>query len=258
MATILSSVVSRCSGAHCAAFVPALKLQAPFQLAFSRRERMLHTPCRAEDSSSQDEELMAVRAPLRWVGMYPALALSFPALATPAQKARGDCGVSLDFVLDTGANTNTINAAVAMELGLQQVGEAPGGSGAGGAIGGGATFFLGSCELGDLPKEEQFEFVSGLTASALPVAQPAAAGLLGVIFLDSFPGGVEFRWGERTVAGAGDVAGSDPSSVTFFGDAKGVQKMMEGLVRVELVNVHIQTLLHSAVCMLPCVKGVCI
>ena len=62
---------------------------------------------------------MALRAPLRWIGPYPAVALSFPALTSPAQKARlltgegeaaGATGVTLDFVLDTAANTNTINA----------------------------------------------------------------------------------------------------------------------------------------------------
>lgn len=50
--------------------------------------------------------------------------------------------VSLDFILDTAANTNTINAQVASELGLEAVGEALPGVGAGGTIGGGMTFLL--------------------------------------------------------------------------------------------------------------------
>ena len=169
----------------------------PSRLPYSslrRRPPPLATAC-GDVSDSEEAEMMAVRSPLRWVGPYPALALRFPELATSAQQARGEKGVSLDFVLDTAANTNTINAAVAAELRLQQVGDVAGGTGAAGAIRGGATFMLGACELDDLSKDERFEFVSGLTASALPIASPAAAGLLGIAFLDSFPGGVEFCWG---------------------------------------------------------------
>ena len=43
----------------------------------------------------------------------------------------------------------------------------------------------------------EFMFMKGLTASALPVASPAAAGLLGLAFFNCFEGGVEFRWGHR-------------------------------------------------------------
>ena len=107
-----------------------------------------------------------------------------------------ETGVTLDFVLDTAANTNTINAQVAGPtsqggLELEQVGAIAGGVGAGGALGGGATFMLGLLysTCADAPKEERLVFMSGLTATALPVA-PAAAGLLGVAFLNSFAGGV--------------------------------------------------------------------
>lgn len=138
-----------------------------------------------------DDGPMALSAPLRWIGPYPAVALSFPALASPAQKARqltnpnqpANLGVTLDFVIDTAANTNTISAAVAGPTGaggleLQQVGRVEGGVGAGGAIGGGATYMLGGCELADLPKAERVMFMSDLTATALPVAAPAATGRL--------------------------------------------------------------------------------
>jgi len=56
--------------------------------------------------------VIGLRSPLRWIGPYPALALCFPELSTMAQVARGEKGVTLDFVLDTAANTNTINAQV--------------------------------------------------------------------------------------------------------------------------------------------------
>lgn len=175
----------------------------------------------AGSNAEEEEEAMCVRSPLRWAGPYPTLALRFPALATAAQKARGASGVSLDFIVDTAANVNTINARVASELGLAQVGSAPAGAGASGAIDGGATFMLGDCELDEVAEgEERFLFAAGLTASALPVAAPAAAGLLGVGFLFAFPGGVAFDWDSTTPA------------VTFFGDAIGSADATEGLCLV--------------------------
>lgn len=105
-------------------------------------------------------------------------------------------------------------------LELVQVGSIAGGVGAGGALGGGATFMLGNCELADTPTEERTVFMSGLTATALPVAAPAAAGLLGVAFLNSFAGGVEFVWG--------------PSSpqLNLYGDEAGTARLQEGLCSV--------------------------
>ena len=41
------------------------------------------------DGSVAEQELSAIRAPLRWVGPYPALALSFPEVATAAQREKG-------------------------------------------------------------------------------------------------------------------------------------------------------------------------
>lgn len=78
-----------------------------------------------------------------------------------------------------------------------------GGYGAAGEIDGALTFMLGDCSL-DLsvlgekkPDDEEQEdeiFMQGLTASALPVASPAAAGLLGLAFFYCFEGGVEMVW----------------------------------------------------------------
>uniref|UniRef100_A0A7S4J1K7 Uncharacterized protein n=1 Tax=Odontella aurita TaxID=265563 RepID=A0A7S4J1K7_9STRA len=159
--------------------------------------------------NAEDNETTAVRAPLNFIGPYPCLSLRFPELATVSQRERNVTGVSLDFVLDTAANTNTINAQVALELGLNKVGEALPGVGAGGAISGGDTYMLGDCELDGLPEDDRFTFMSGLTASALPVASPSAAGLLGVYFFNAFPGGVELSW---------DMSGSKPPAATFFSD----------------------------------------
>lgn len=79
-----------------------------------------HQPVSSESADSGDESFdvaspssSVVRAPLKFVGPYPCLALRFPHLATSSQRSRNETGISLDFVLDTAANTNTINAQVA-------------------------------------------------------------------------------------------------------------------------------------------------
>ena len=190
---------------------------------------------RQDAEPAGEDAVMALKAPLRWLGAYPAISLSFPALTSPAQKARqlsGDAsasGVTLDFVLDTAANTNTISAQVAGPtsqggLELTQVGSVAGGVGAGGEFGGGATYMLGNVELADAPKEERFVFMSGLSATALPIGAPGAAGLLGVAFLNSFAGGVEFCWGGGPGGrGGGGGAEGEPPSVTLYGDATGTE-----------------------------------
>jgi len=93
-------------------------------------------------------------------------------------------------------------------------------------LSGGDTFLLGDCELEDLVLEEvdaeveRFTFMSNLSASALPIASPSAAGLLSVSFLNCFAGGVMFQWGE----------GVKPS-VSFLDDGREVD---DGLERVEV------------------------
>jgi hypothetical protein len=102
----------------------------------------------------------------------------------------------LDFILDTAANVNTLHGAVAHELHLPVVGQALPGIGAAGALAGGATYALGDAQLEGVPGFNA-TFITGLTAAALPIASPAAAGLLSLAFLQSFDG-VEFTWGNRT------------------------------------------------------------
>jgi hypothetical protein len=217
------------------------------------------TPTNQPVVDSSDEEPMVLTAPLRWIGPYPAVALSFPGLSSPTQKARqlaGDAsasGVTLDFVLDTAANTNTVSAQVAAPtnsggLALQAIGAIGSGVGAGGLMGGGTTYMLGTAELADVPAAERVPFVTGLTATALPVAAPAAAGLLGVPFLNSFPGGVEFLWGRGPTGGAEAEVASDAAGVTagemgaldatpslrLYGDEGGIKRLREELSRVPL------------------------
>lgn len=182
---------------------------------------------------------MALRAPLRMLGPYPVLSLRFNDMATPdrlkeQQKQTDERGVALDFVVDTAANVNTINARLAADLGLTAVGFDEGGVSAAGALAGGTTFMLGTAQLNDLPKGERFDFLSNLTASALPVASPSGAGLLGVGFLFAFPGGVEFCWGDAAAAASpnGAATGGAAPSLTMFGDTSGTESLTDGLCEV--------------------------
>ena len=175
-----------------------------------------------QEEENNQEYGQSIRAPLKFMGPYPCLGLKFPNLATKAQQSRNVTGISLDFVLDTAANTNTINGQVAKELGLEVVGKALPGVGAGGAMDGGSTFLVGDCELEGLPKEEQFTFMQALTASALPVASPAAAGLLSLPFFHCFEGGVEFQWGDNT-----QEEGGLPPSITFYGPGESDATLQE-------------------------------
>jgi len=184
-------------------------------------------------SSSDASTNTAVRAPLKYIGPYPCLALRFPELATSSQRSRNVQGVSLDFVLDTAANTNTINQQVAKELTLEVVGSALPGVGAAGTISGGETYLLGDAQLEGLSEGEEFTFMTGLTASALPVASPAAAGLLSLAFLQCFEGGVEFTWGTNT-------NDATPPAVTFYGDS--VDTVLEGRTRVRIQRVPVTQL----------------
>lgn len=188
-------------------------------------EALLHT-----DSS-------VVEAPLKYIGPYPCLSLRFPELATPSQQQRNISGISLDFVVDTAANTNTINGQVAQELGLKIVGQAPGGLGTQGAILGGNTFLLGDAQLEGVPTEENVMFMTNLTAAALPVANPATAGLLSLAFLYTFPGGVEFTWG------AVDANGSVTTrpSIAFHGDSD-VSTVTQDMKRVSIQSLPITNL----------------
>jgi len=170
-----------------------------------------------DTSSLTSNQSSSVEAPLKYLGPYPAIGLRFPNLATPSQLERNVTGVSLDFVLDTAANINTINAQISKELSLEKVGNAPPGVSSGGALSGGETFLLGDTQLEGL-SEEPFTFMTDLTASALQIASPASAGLLGTAFLNCFQGGVEFAWGKVE---EGQI--TEAPSVTFHGEVEPIE-----------------------------------
>jgi len=162
-------------------------------------------------AAADDEDVAAVRARLRMLGPYPVLSLRFPDMVMPEQfieeqKLTGETGVALDFVVDTAANVNTINAQLAKDLSLEPVGYEPAGVSAAGPLAGGSQYNLGNIQLNDLPREERFTLMTDLVASALPVASPSGAGILGINWLFSFPGGAEFNWGDPAAAAAATIA----------------------------------------------------
>jgi hypothetical protein len=198
-----------------------------------------------EHSLFSTEPATSIRAPLTYIGPYPCLALAFPDLATPNQIQKNITGISLDFILDTAANTNTLNLAVAQELGLPVVGAALPGVGSAGVLAGGDTFLLGDAKLQGLPAEEgNFTFMTGLTASALPIASPAAAGLLSLAFLQCFTGGVDFYWGGPSRVE--QETSRLPPSITFHADAPNEQ-VLQGRTRVELHRIPVTQLLSVTV-----------
>ena len=192
-------------------------------------------------SPSQERDDTVVRATLKYLGPYPAVGFRFPQLATSAQRARGVSGVALDFLLDTAANTNTINRQIAEELQLEIVGQALPGIGSSGAISGGNTYVLGDTELeGVIPagasnsESGSFVFMQNLTASALPVASPASAGLMSLAFFYCFKGGVEFSWG-LSYGEEDGIATPNPPSIAFYAE-KGpmAASAVRGLSKVKI------------------------
>lgn len=164
------------------------------------------------DNHDQYDDSTAVRAPLKFVGPYPTLALRFPHLATLSQQSRNQTGVSLDFVLDTAANINTLHPQVASELQLKAVGEALPGVSASGLINGGTTYMLGDSQLDGIQDGSNFTFMTDLTASVVGVSNPGAAGLLSLAFFHAFDG-VEFQWSSQQHAESGAEL---PPAVTFY------------------------------------------
>ena len=262
------------------------------------------------NSSTGEEEkedvVFSIRAPLKFIGPYPCLGLEFPKLTTEAQRRRNTSknnatttdsatatpataatanknttaappavvvrGISLDFVLDTASNINTIQGPVVTELQLPQLFDAPAlpGITTTGRIAGGNTYVLGDAQLETIlledetgenekdndsnsindndddksdeddvtmagvcvEKNEDDVFMQNLTAAVLPgVANPAAAGLLGLAFFYCF-NGVEFSWGKQPQQQVNDdeqpsqlidgmlvrEPAKSSSSITFYGD----------------------------------------
>lgn len=125
MKTTISSCILTTAllSAYVGAFAPALR--TAFKPRVVAASSALHsTPTDSVEASAEGllhMDTTVVQAPLKYIGPYPCLALRFPELATRSEQQRNVTGVSMDFVLDTAANTNTINGQVAKELGLEIV-----------------------------------------------------------------------------------------------------------------------------------------
>jgi len=133
------------------------------------------------------------------------LGLDFHNLNSIASKSEANSeqhGVSINFVLDTGANVNVIKRELVQSLKLQTVIRKEslsvlGTAGIGGSYETGDIVMLGDCHLSGMPKEQSnVIFMKNLTAASLDIgiASTVAEGLLGTSFFDCFPAGVEFDW----------------------------------------------------------------
>lgn len=148
----------------------------------------------SSQESNDALSIIGVVAPMVYIGFYPCLGLKFPHL-NPKHN-------SIHFVVDTGANVNSISKDLAKKLDLSIVRKKEdipllGSAGAGGSLPAGDFVMLGDCQLSGMPKtQENVTFMTNLTAAAmdLGIAEQISGGLLGTMFLYSFPAGVEFDW----------------------------------------------------------------
>jgi len=177
--------------------------------------------------------ISSIRAPLRMLGPYPLLSVRFPDIVAPEsvkeqQKANGETGIKLDMIVDTGSSVNTINVQLAKELGLTSVGTQEAGVSAGGALGSSNNYALGPVQLNDLPKRDRFPLMNDLVVSALPVpAPPGVGGILGLGFLLSFGGGIEFAWGD-SAPGSQD----SPPALNLYADPKDASDLSASMEEV--------------------------
>ena len=170
-----------------------------FVLRHRQRPHELHL-----SSPSSDEEIsvVGVVARLTYSGPYACLGLNFPRLkSTTQQETDEENGVSINFVLDTGANVNAISKDLASNLGLTTVIRKDdlsiiGSAGAGGSFQAGDIVMLGDCQLSGMPTEQaNVTFMTNVTAASLDLGiKSIGCGLLGTSFFECFPAGVEFDW----------------------------------------------------------------
>ena len=196
-------------------------------------------PTSLEQDPQPPSSVLAVVAPLKYLSAanYPALQLNFPDLDQHFDDGSVQ-GLSLDFILDTGANINTIDGAVvdafnlpiavsAEDLGLK------GAAGMGGSLPIANIHQLGTCQLGGMPIGTDFDFMYGLTAAKMPSPLPSGVGngLLGVTFFLSLPAGVEFDWYGTN---------GDPPTIIFYYGSETPVEALENMVCVKLERLPVQ------------------
>ena len=186
------------------------------------------------------QRVLAVVAPLKYTGQnnYPTLNLQFPDLDQVMDDGSVQ-GVSLDFVMDTGANINTVEGMVVDSYSLpvavsaQELGAA-GAAGMGGSFPACDIHTLGKvCKLGGMPPGSDFDFMYGLTAARMPDSLPyrVANGLLGLTFFLSFPAGVELDWY--------GTDGDPPTCIFYYGDTT-PPDALKNMVEVPLERLPVQ------------------
>jgi Aspartyl protease len=232
--------------------------------------RMTQLDVDASDAITTQGHGIVVRAPLKYIGLYPCLGLRFPLLTTSNQRQsqKNITGVSLDFMIDTAANLNVIQPAIAMELNLPAVTNQvlPGFTSSGridserfALDGSSNTFMLGDTQLeyhmnGDgsvvsnASSQSQMEndhpFMTQLTASVVPNVACPTAGILSLAFLQVFEGGVECSWG--TSFGGNQAPLQPPAavpSITFYGDKSLDHTILKDRVKVPLRRIPVTQLL---------------
>lgn len=180
-------------------------------------------------SSSTAPVITGVVAPLKFIGPYPCLTLRFPDLNQTV----------LDFLLDTGANVNSIPTKIAQDLelplvqsfeSLPLIGMSTMASDIrsdGHVQHAGDLYKLGDCQLHGLPQNRTF--MTNLMAAALPYASPVGEGLLSLIFFQSFAAGVEFDWYGTD---------GDPPTLIFYLGKQLPPEAKRNMIRVPLQPVN--------------------
>lgn len=190
--------------------------------SFSVSEILSRKPHELYSTPTDGEySLIAVVAPLKYEGPYACLRLRFK-----------DLDNTFEFVLDTGATVNTIDAKLVDKLNMPLVASSKdlgilGSAGIGGSISAGDVYQVGDCELDGLPPEQTTRFMNNLTAAAFERSTPVGDGLLGLNFFLSFPAGVEFDWY--------GTDGDPPTLIFYYGkDLPTMGNVRQGLKRVPL------------------------
>jgi len=147
--------------------------------------------------------------------------------------------VVLRFLLDTGANINSINPQLCEKYNLERIFNSAehvvGSAGIGGQMAPGDIYLLGDCQLHGLPAgQDQVTFMRNLTAASLPgppVSAVGAAvdGILGLSFLRSCRG-VALDWY------GSDENEEDVPTVQFLFTEEILQTVQANMTRVPLIQ----------------------
>ena len=175
-------------------------------------------------STTAEPTVAGVVAPLVYKkGYSPCLSLRFPGM---------DPERTFDFLLDTGSNFINMDSALVQAYGLPvaESGEMLVARMGSTVFPPGDSYFVGDCELVGVP--EQFTFMTGMTASALPCPDlDRCSGRFGVPFFATFPAGVAFQW---------QPEGEDMPTAVFY--YKFDRPEDEGLKRVPLTPLPLDLL----------------